>query len=89
MCFCANAYARYLHFGNNNIELFENCTTEHKLNVSFGNELWCAYHCLAHSNPSMEWCPRNICVQKVFFDESGFPVFGNPVGFENEIEDPS
>ena len=42
LCFCANAYARYLHFGNNNIELFENCTTEHKLNVSFGNELWCA-----------------------------------------------
>ena len=38
----AFVYARVLRIDNTTVELFENCTTEHKLNVSFGNELWCA-----------------------------------------------
>jgi len=54
-----------------------------------GKEVWCVYHCLAHANPTGEWCPRNVCIQKIDFDNEGFPVFGEPVGFDREIVSPS
>ena len=52
-------------------------------------EVWCVYHCLVRSNPTGEWCPRNVCAQRIHFDETGFPVFGDPIGFGIEISQPS
>ena len=53
------------------------------------SELWCAYHCLLRSNPSREEMDRHTCIQKISFDETGYPVMGDPVGVDVEIEDPS
>lgn len=53
------------------------------------SELWCAYHCLLHSNPERKEMIRNTCIQKITFDETGYPVMGQPVGIEDEINSPS
>ena len=45
-----------------------------------GTELWCAYHGLAKSNPSNTPAKRLLNLQKVEFDESGFPVMGKAIG---------
>ena len=52
-------------------------------------ELWCVYHCLLRSNPNREEVPRYTCVQKISFDETDYPVMGEPVGIEKEINAPS
>ena len=54
-----------------------------------GTEVWCAYHCLLHSNPTREEMDRHTCIQKISFDESGYPVMGDPVGINVEIASPS
>lgn len=54
-----------------------------------GSELWCAYHCLLHSNPNRKEMVRNTCLQKVDFDETGYPVMASPVGIEKFIKSPS
>ena len=53
------------------------------------SELWCAYHCLLRSNPSREEMDRHTCIQKISFDETGYPVMGAPIGINKEVEDPS
>ncbi len=42
-------------------------------------ELWISYHCLHESNPTVEYMPRHVHCQKVFFDETGFPHLGLPL----------
>lgn len=54
-----------------------------------GSELWCAYHGMKQHNVPVNWAPRYINIQKVDFDESGYPVMGLPVGYETEIDPPS
>ena len=54
-----------------------------------GKEMWCAYHCLLHSNPEREEMVRNTCLQKITFDEAGYPVMGQPVGVRVELAPPS
>ena len=41
-----------------------------------GTELWCAYHAMRTSNPSLKGTKRWLNFQKVEFDEAGYPVMG-------------
>lgn len=52
-------------------------------------EMWCAYHCLLRSNPTREEMIRHTCIQKIDFDENDYPVMGDPVGIDKELESPS
>ena len=52
-------------------------------------EVWCAYHCLLHSNPTREEMIRHTCIQKIAFDENDYPVMGEPVGPDLELKSPS
>lgn len=52
-------------------------------------EVWCAYHCLLHSNPERRAMIRHTCIQKISFDENDYPVMGAPVGIDVELDDPS
>ena len=54
-----------------------------------GEETWCAYHCLPHSNPSIQEMIRHTCIQKIDFDKTGYPVMGAPVGTTVAIAPPS
>lgn len=45
-----------------------------------GKELWCAYHGFVNSNPSNTQIKRWLNLQKVSFDESGYPVMGVAIG---------
>ena len=54
-----------------------------------GSEVWCAYHCLEHANPNQEELDRYTCIQKIGFDETGYPVMGAPVGFGVLIDAPA
>ena len=53
------------------------------------SEVWCAYHCLLHSNPDRVSMDRHTCVQKISFNEKGYPVMGKPVGIKEYIKSPS
>ena len=53
------------------------------------SEMWCAYHCLLHKNPDCEPMDRHTCVQKISFDNDGYPVMGDPVGTGICIDAPS
>lgn len=46
-----------------------------------GSEVWCAYHGMSQSNPSVTPASRYFNIQKVEFDETGYPVMGQPVGW--------
>ena len=52
-------------------------------------EMWCAYHCLLHSNPKAEGMIRHTCIQKIDFDETGYPLMKEPVGILKNIKSPS
>ena len=54
-----------------------------------GKELWCAYHCLSHSNPKREAIDRYTCIQKINFDKDNYPVMGEPVGVDALLASPS
>ena len=41
-----------------------------------GKELWCAYHVMLSFNEKAVVAPRYFCIQKVDFDETGYPVMG-------------
>ncbi|MBQ4042716.1 MAG: glycoside hydrolase family 43 protein [Clostridia bacterium] len=45
-----------------------------------GSELWCAYHGMKDPNPNAVPAPRYVHLQKVEWDETGYPVMGLPVG---------
>ena len=53
------------------------------------NEIWCAYHCLLQSNPKAVEMIRHTCVQRVDFDETGYPIMKEPVGINIEINSPA
>lgn len=52
-----------------------------------GSEMWCAYHGMKTSNVSGKHV-RFMNLQKIGFDETGFPVMGQPVGYECDILPP-
>ncbi len=54
-------------------------------------ELWCVYHGMKEVDENCtDWvAPRYLNLQKVDFDEKGFPVLGKPIGYETEITPPS
>ena len=54
-----------------------------------GREVWCAYHGMKEHNETVTLAPRYFHMQKVDFDESGYPVMGVPVGCEVEVAPPS
>ena len=54
-----------------------------------GNELWCAYHGMKQTNPSVTGAPRYFNIQKIDFDADGFFVPATPCGYECEITPPS
>ena len=54
-----------------------------------GSEVWCCYHGMPHSNESVTYTNRYMHIQKVEFDETGFPVMGMPIGCETPIDPPS
>ena len=53
-----------------------------------GTELWCAYHARTCSENQLSRV-RYMNLQKITFDESGFPVMGEPIGYEQDIVPPS
>lgn len=52
-------------------------------------EVWCAYHCLLSSNPTRSEMDRQTCIQKISFDETGYPIMGEPIGINIKTNDPS
>ena len=54
-----------------------------------GSEVWCAYHGMRQSNDTVTPMARYFNIQKVEFDETGYPVMGQPVGYETPITPPS
>ncbi len=44
-----------------------------------GKELYVAYHVVLAHNPDDRPMPRHCCVQRVYFDKTGFPHVGEPV----------
>ncbi len=53
-----------------------------------GEELWCAYHGMIEKSEVSKGRTRYLNLQKIEFDESGFPVLGEPVGYETDIVPP-
>lgn len=54
-----------------------------------GSEVWCAYHGMKKYNETAVYAPRYFNLQKVDFDETGYPVMGEPAGYETDIIPPS
>ena len=52
-------------------------------------ELWCAYHAMKKHNENCTYDRRYLNVQRVDFDESGFPVMGVAIGNSADITPPS
>jgi GH43 family beta-xylosidase len=44
-----------------------------------GGEVWICHHCLKDTDPECKPMQRHCHVQKVFFDETGFPHADNPL----------
>ena len=54
-----------------------------------GSEVWCCYHGMPHSNESVTYTNRYMHIQKVEFDDTGYPVMGLPIGGDTLIDPPS
>ena len=54
-----------------------------------GEETWCAYHGMMEPSPVSKGRTRYLNLQKIGFDDTGFPVFGEPAGYECDIVPPS
>ena len=54
-----------------------------------GRELWCAYHGMKEHNETVTYAPRYFNIQRVDFDGTGYPVMGEPAGYERELDPPS
>lgn len=54
-----------------------------------GSEIWCAYHGMLEHNEKAEYAPRYFNIQKIDFDESGYPVMGLPTGRGVELVPPA
>lgn len=54
-----------------------------------GTEVWCAYHGMKEHNETVTCAPRYFNIQRVDFDETGFPTMSLPLGYEDEHVPPS
>lgn len=54
-----------------------------------GSEVWCAYHAVKEFITNATPTDRYMCLQKIQFDETGYPVMGTPVGFDILLNPPS
>ena len=54
-----------------------------------GEETWCAYHGMMEPSPVSKSRTRYLNLQKIDFDDTGFPVFGEPAGYERDMVPPS
>ncbi len=54
-----------------------------------GKEVWCAYHGMKEHNENATIAPRFLNVQKIDFNSEGFPVMGEPIGYNTDIIPPS
>lgn len=54
-----------------------------------GSEIWCAYHGMKEHNEKVVYAPRYMNIQRVDFDESGYPVMGLPTGYDVDITPPA
>ena len=54
-----------------------------------GTELWCAYHGVKEYTEVLVETPRYLHIQRVDFDETGYPVMGHPIGCDADIVPPS
>lgn len=54
-----------------------------------GSEVWCAYHGMKQHNENVKPQTRYFNIQKIDFDETGYPIIGVPVGCETELTPPS
>lgn len=54
-----------------------------------GTEVWCAYHGMKIDNVNVTPAARYCNVQKVDFDESGYPIMGTAIGYDTDIITPS
>ena len=54
-----------------------------------GSEVWCVYHGMKNSNDSETPADRYMNLQRVEFDSTGYPIIGQPIGYETPIMPPS
>ena len=54
-----------------------------------GTEIFASYHGMKQHKEDLSWAPRYPYVQRVAFDETGYPVLGKPVGEGVDILPPS
>ena len=54
-----------------------------------GSEVWCVYHGMLLSNDTVTPAARYCHIQKVEFDETGYPILGKPIGYDAFIDPPS
>ncbi len=54
-----------------------------------GSEVWCVYHGMLLSNDTVTYAERYCHIQKVEFDETGYPIMGKPIGYDAFIDPPS
>ena len=53
-----------------------------------GSEVWCAYHGMKEHNETCTGAPRFFNIQRIDFDETGYPLPTLPTGYEVELEPP-
>ncbi|MBP3308734.1 MAG: family 43 glycosylhydrolase [Clostridia bacterium] len=54
-----------------------------------GTEVFCAYHAMKHHNADATPAERYFNIQRIDFDECGFPVMGEPTGYGVPLKSPS
>ena len=53
-----------------------------------GKDLYIAYHSMHESNQTVTWAPRYLHIQRVYFDETGYPYIGEPVEMGKTMKEP-
>ena len=53
-----------------------------------GKDLYIAYHSMHEPNQTVTWAPRFLHIQRVYFDEIGYPYIGEPVPMGKTMKDP-
>ncbi len=54
-----------------------------------GSEIWCAYHGMKEHNETVTPASRYFNIQRVEFDDSGYPIMGLPVGYDVDMTPPA
>lgn len=50
--------------------------------------VYIAYHSMHESNVKVSWAPRYLHVQRVYFDQTGFPAIGEPLPMNVKYKEP-